>query len=66
LRDGPGALDPGYLENAEFLHLTGVTPALSEGCRALVLWAAEQTRSRGVRVSFDVNYRSKLWPAEEA
>lgn len=37
----PGAFDPGYLENAEFLHLTGVTPALSEKCRALVLWAAE-------------------------
>ncbi len=63
---GPGAFDRGYLEGAEFLHLTGITPALSEGCRRFVLWAAEEARESGVRVSFDVNYRSKLWPPREA
>src|SRR5829696_7337264 len=57
------AFDPGYLGGAEFVHLTGITPALSEDCRAFVLWAA---REAGARVSFDVNYRSKLWEAEEA
>ena len=65
-RMAPGAFDPGYLEGAEFLHLTGITPALSEACADFVLWAAREARSRGVRVSFDVNHRSKLWSAERA
>jgi 2-dehydro-3-deoxygluconokinase len=62
----PGAFDPGYLEQAEFVHLTGVTPALSEGCRALILWAATEARARDVQVSFDINYRSKLWSPKDA
>ncbi len=63
---GPNAFDPGYLEGAEFLHLTGITPALSEECRRFVLWAAEEARKSGVQVSFDVNYRSKLLSSEGA
>ena len=62
----PGAFDPGYLESAEFLHLTGITPSLSAGCRDFVIWAAGEARERATRVSFDVNYRSKLWSPEEA
>jgi 2-dehydro-3-deoxygluconokinase len=63
---GPEAFDVGYLESAEFLHLTGITPALSDECRAFTLWAAREAQRIGARVSFDVNYRSKLWSAEEA
>jgi 2-dehydro-3-deoxygluconokinase len=62
----PKAFDPGYLGGANFVHLTGITPALSEDCRAFVLWAAREARASGARVCFDVNYRSKLWGAEEA
>lgn len=62
----PKAFDPDYLSGARFLHLTGITPALSEECRAFTLWAAREARASGVRVSFDVNYRSKLCTAEEA
>jgi 2-dehydro-3-deoxygluconokinase len=62
----PEAFDPDYLSEAAFLHLTGITPALSADCRAFVLWAAQQARASGVRVSFDVNYRSKLWSAAAA
>ncbi|WP_372442646.1 PfkB family carbohydrate kinase [Streptomyces pactum] len=42
------------------LHLTGITPALSDGCRELV---RELTARRPGRpwVSFDVNYRAALW-----
>ncbi|HSK99180.1 MAG TPA: sugar kinase [Rubrobacteraceae bacterium] len=65
-RMGPEAFDPEYLRGATFLHLTGITPALSADCRAFVVWAAQQARASGVRVSFDVNYRSKLWSAAEA
>ncbi len=62
----PGAFDPDYLKGTEFLHLTGITPALSAECRDFTLWAARKARENGTLVSFDVNYRSKLWPAEEA
>ena len=60
------AFDAGYLGGAKFVHLTGITPALSEDCRAFVLQAAREAQASGVRVSFDVNYRSKLWGPEEA
>jgi len=59
----PEAFDQDHLSGATFLHLTGITPALSENCRDFVLWAA---RGAGTRVSFDVNYRSKLWGTDEA
>ena len=60
------AFDPEYLGDARFVHLTGITPALSDECRDFALWAARQARTSGARVGFDVNYRSKLWGAEEA
>ncbi|WP_253904299.1 sugar kinase [Arthrobacter sp. Br18] len=43
------------------LHLTGITPALSPEAADAALWAASEARRRGILVSFDVNYRSKLW-----
>ncbi|BBL79794.1 2-dehydro-3-deoxygluconokinase [Rubrobacter xylanophilus] len=62
----PGLFDPTRLEGASFMHLTGITPALSEDCLRFNLWAAKEANTRGVRLSFDVNYRSKLWPPEQA
>src|ERR687898_3573710 len=52
----PRAFDLEYLEGASFLHLTGITPALSDDCRTFTLWAAREARAAGTRVSFDVNY----------
>ena len=63
---GPRSFDPAYLKEANFLHLTGITPALSADCRSFTLWAAEEARKGGARLSFDVNYRSKLWSPQEA
>jgi 2-dehydro-3-deoxygluconokinase len=57
----PGAFDPAVLEGAAFLHLTGITGALSPGCAEFLTWAARTAREAGVRVSYDVNYRSRLW-----
>jgi len=45
----PGAFDPDYLRGADFLHLTGITPALSKGCAEFVRWAAREARARGAR-----------------
>ena len=64
-RLSPADLDAAYIGAATFLHLTGITPALSESCRQAVFDAAEIARAAGVRVSLDPNYRSKLWNAED-
>lgn len=62
----PEAFDLDYLKGADVLHMTGITPALSNSCRQYTQWALERARQRGVTVSFDVNYRSKLWDSQEA
>ncbi|BAW00456.1 2-keto-3-deoxy-gluconate kinase [Thermus thermophilus] len=62
----PGAFDADYLEGVRFLHLSGITPALSPEAWAFSLWAMEEAKRRGVRVSLDVNYRQTLWSPEEA
>jgi 2-dehydro-3-deoxygluconokinase len=62
-RLSPSDLDESYLTQARFLHLTGITPALSDSCRETVFAAAEVARGAGVTVVLDPNYRSKLWDA---
>lgn len=47
------------------VHLSGVTPALSASCAALVQWLL-QSRSYGGLRSFDVNFRPRLWSARAA
>lgn len=54
------------LLSTRIIHLTGITPALSDSCRQLVQDVVERARADGVPISFDVNYRSKLWSAAEA
>jgi 2-dehydro-3-deoxygluconokinase len=48
------------------LHLTGITAALSDTCYELLREAVRRAHAAGVVVSFDVNYRGKLWSAEIA
>ncbi len=54
------------LEGCDRLHLTGITPALSDACAAICLEAAKVAKSRGITVSCDINYRSALWSVERA
>src|SRR4051812_20177779 len=49
------------LDGAALLHLSGITPALGPGSAKAALAAAKAARSRGIRVSFDGNYRAQLW-----
>jgi len=49
------------LDGAAVVHLTGITPALGDGPRRLVERAIAEARRRGVKISFDVNYRATLW-----
>jgi 2-dehydro-3-deoxygluconokinase len=52
------------IAQTRLLHLTGISPALSPGCRDLVFSLAEQARAWGRTVSFDPNLRSRLWPSQ--
>jgi 2-dehydro-3-deoxygluconokinase len=49
------------LGGARVVHLTGVTPGLGANARRLVQRAIAEARRRGALVSFDVNYRARLW-----
>lgn len=51
---------------ADLLHTTGITLAISSAAQATVLAAMRQARAVGWRISFDTNYRSKLWSGGEA
>jgi 2-dehydro-3-deoxygluconokinase len=59
-------IDWKFLLNTRIIHLTGITPALSPGCRRAVAEAIKRARARKIPVSFDVNYRAKLWKPEAA
>jgi 2-dehydro-3-deoxygluconokinase len=43
------------------VHVSGVTPALSESCMAAALILAETARARDLQLFVDVNYRTNLW-----
>lgn len=51
---------------ADVLHLTGITLALSDSARQAAFHAVEVARAAGVKVSFDVNYRAKMWSVDDA
>ncbi|MBQ9326279.1 MAG: sugar kinase [Clostridia bacterium] len=54
------------LEGFDWLHLSGITPALSPHCRELIITALKTANELGMTVSFDGNFRSTLWSWEEA
>lgn len=59
---GADAVDWGdALADASMLHLSGITPALSANAAAAAMRAAQTARDLGIEVSFDGNYRAKLW-----
>ena len=63
----PATFDwPTIFAGAKWFHVTGITCALSDGAAAVVCEAVAAARAAGVRVSIDLNYRSKLWSPEDA
>lgn len=59
-------IDWDYLLDTRILHLTGITAALSDSCYELLDEAIRRAKAAKVVVSFDVNYRGKLWSADVA
>ncbi len=61
-----GDIDWTLLQGARLLHLSGITPALGENLRAVIRRAVQEAKRADVPISFDVNYRARLWTPKEA
>ncbi len=48
-------------KDAEWFHITGITPAISALGEELSLYAVQEAKKRGITVSCDLNFRKKLW-----
>jgi 2-dehydro-3-deoxygluconokinase len=49
------------LDGADWFHVSGITPAISDSAAELTLEAVQKARAMGVTVSCDYNYRKNLW-----
>ena len=56
----------GLLDGFDWLHLSGITPALNQNCADFILRCLQVAKDKGLTVSFDGNFRSTLWSWEEA
>jgi 2-dehydro-3-deoxygluconokinase len=65
-RMAPEHLRSEAFAGARIVHLTGITPALSASCAATVAKAIELAHAAGALVSFDPNYRQRLWDVPTA
>jgi 2-dehydro-3-deoxygluconokinase len=54
------------LDNVNWFHFTGITPALSDNAAAITLDAVKAAKEKGITVSCDLNYRKNLWSKEKA
>ena len=51
---------------ADWFHISGITPAVSQAAKALAKAAMVEARQRGIHVSLDLNFRNRLWQYGEA
>ena len=62
----PASLDGGLIERARFLHVSGISLAISTSACDTVFAAIARARAAGVQVSLDSNLRLRLWPLDRA
>lgn len=62
----PDDLDLPLLMGAKYLHVSGISQAISSSACDAVFAAIELARAKGVQVSYDSNLRLKLWPLTRA
>ena len=65
-QDVDRAVDDGVFDGARWLHLTGITPSLSQTAREATTRALESGREAGLTISLDINLRRRLWSDQEA
>ncbi len=54
------------LDGASVFHFSGITPALSDSMVQTCMEACRAAKRKGIKISFDLNYRSKLWSMPRA
>lgn len=54
------------LKETKLFLTSGITAALSPTCREATIEAINEAKKQGCKICFDINYRAKLWSAEEA
>ena len=59
-------IDWDYLLDTRLLHLSGLTVPLSPSLREIVQEAVRRANAQGVAISFDMNYRERIWTPTEA
>lgn len=59
-------LNEKYISQAKYLHISGITPALSDSCHEMILEAIKIAKKHSLKIIFDPNLRRKLWPEEKA
>ena len=58
----PGDFDwDAIFDGATWFHITGITPAISQGAADLSMDAVQKAQEKGLTVSCDYNFRKKLW-----
>jgi len=57
---------PTILKGTKLFLTSGITTALSPTCREAAIEAINEAKKQGCKICFDINYRAKLWSAEEA
>ena len=62
----PDFLPRALIEGAKFLHVSGISQAISASACGTVFAAIGIARAAGVKVAFDTNLRLRLWPIEQA
>lgn len=55
-----------YLLDTRLLHISGLSVPLSPSISAILMEAVERAKARDICVSFDMNYRSRIWSPDEA
>ena len=61
----PEDVTPALLDGVKVLHMSGITPVLSESCLAMTKAAFALAKEKGVAISFDPNIRRKLWRGQD-
>jgi 2-dehydro-3-deoxygluconokinase len=63
----PGSIEwASVFAGARWYHVSGITPALSDGAAKVTAESLAAAKRAGLTVSYDLNYRSKLWSAKQA
>lgn len=63
----PGEVDwKRIMDGARWFHVSGITPALSDSAAAVTAEALRAAKQAGLTVSYDLNYRGKLWTPDKA